>query len=200
MPNLCQLTTVKSRLGIASHDVDDDALLNGFIALVGSRFERECRRQFGRTAGATQEFDGDVTELLLDRYPVESVSAFALKDNETDGFVAQSGVDYILRAASNGVKCLVTLESPLGSMRQRLQVTYTGGYVLPGTTPGAGQSALPDDLERAAVEQVVHFYRLRDKLGLVNASGEGAAINIQTEELLPVVRNTLKLYERWGNL
>jgi hypothetical protein len=30
------------------------------------------------------------------------------------------------------------------------RVTYTGGYVLPGASPGAGQTALPDDLESAA--------------------------------------------------
>jgi len=38
-------------------------------------------------------------------------------------------------------------------------VTYTAGYVLPGDTPAAGQTALPDDLEQAAVEQVAYWFQ-----------------------------------------
>ena len=38
-------------------------------------------------------------------------------------------------------------------------MTLTGGYVLPGTTPSAGQTALPDDLEQAAVEQVAYWFQ-----------------------------------------
>jgi hypothetical protein len=34
------------------------------------------------------------------------------------------------------------------------RLTYTGGYVLPGTAPGAEQKVLPADVEDAAIEQV----------------------------------------------
>ncbi len=34
-------------------------------------------------------------------------------------------------------------------------------------TPGAGQTPLPDDLEQAAAEQVVYWFRNRDKTGLL---------------------------------
>ena len=44
---------------------------------------------------------------------------------------------------------LSTINSQLSTCR----LTYTGGYVLPGDTPGPGQTPLPDDLEQAAVEQ-----------------------------------------------
>lgn len=43
-----------------------------------------------------------------------------------------------------------TLYSHIGRLPAR--VTYTGGYVLPGAQVGAGQAALPADLESAAVE------------------------------------------------
>jgi len=46
-------------------------------------------------------------------------------------------------------------------------VTYTGGYVLPGTTVGAGQAAVADDLEQAAVDKWRGGSWTADKLGLI---------------------------------
>src|ERR1051326_9034291 len=68
-------------------------------------------------------------------------------------------IDYLLRR-----NCVISLANPLGDCRQRARVTYTGGYVLPGTAVGAGQTALPDDLEQAMVEQVACWFMNRDKL------------------------------------
>ncbi|HWX22592.1 MAG TPA: hypothetical protein VN578_22040 [Candidatus Binatia bacterium] len=39
-------------------------------------------------------------------------------------------------------------------------------YVLPGTSSAPGQTALPDDLEQAAVEQVAYWFQNREHLGL----------------------------------
>lgn len=210
MPNLCQLwaaspaASLKGRLGIEQFDDADDVILNLLIGWVGARFERHCGRNFDRVAGDTQEFDGDATELLVNRSPIESVSAWHLKDNETDGWVAETTTpDYLIRAASNGVKCVVSLNGiALGSALQRLRITYTGGYVLPGTTPGAGQTALPADIEAAAVEQCAHWYQRRHQLGLQSVSGEGGSVSalgqsgVTPLDLLPAVLNTLAGYRR----
>lgn len=213
MPNLCQLwsaspsLSLKGRLGIDQFDDADDVILNQIIGWVGARFERHCGRNFDRVSGDTQEFDGDATELLVNRAPVESVSAWHLKDNETDGWVAQTGVNYLIRAASNGVKCVVSLNgTALGGALQRLRITYTGGYVLPGTTPGAGQTALPADIEAAAVEQCAHWYQRRHQLGLQSVSGEGGSVSalaqsvVTPQDLLPSVINTLRLHSRFAAL
>ena len=45
-------------------------------------------------------------------------------------------------------------------------VTYTGGYVMPPGVPGAGQTALPADLEAAAIEQAARMYQLRSSSGV----------------------------------
>src|SRR5437762_6489151 len=144
---LTQLATVKGRLGIA--DTIDDTLLTNLIKFAGGRFERDCHRLLERAVNAVEEFSGDVTEIRVARFPLESVSQFHLKDNETDGWVLQSSVDYLVRRA-----CVISLGGALGNQAQQAKVTYTGGYVLPGSTPGAGQTALPDELEQACVEQV----------------------------------------------
>ena len=77
-------------------------------------------------------------------------------------------------------------------------VEYTGGYVLPDDTPDAGQTALPDDLEQAAVEQVAYWFRNRDATGLIRSwPHDGTYDAFLQSDLLLEVRAVLKKYERW---
>ena len=190
---LTQLATAKTRLGIT--DTTDDTLLTNLIKFAGGRFERDCHRQFERTVNAVEEFSGDVTEIRVARFPIESVSQFHLKDNETDGWVLQSSVDYLVRRA-----CVISLGGALGTQAQQAKVTYTGGYVLPGTTPGSGQTALPDELEQACVEQVAYWYQNRHRLGLLSVPADGRTFyQLAKIDLLPNVASVLASYERWEN-
>ena len=192
---LTQLTTIKSRLSIL--DTDSDALLTNALKAISARFDNECNRTFTRAVNATYEFNAEEIELRPLCYPVESVSKFELKTNETDGWSEQTGVQYLIRRA-----CVISLASPLSSLHSPLstaRLTYTGGYVLPGTTPGAGQTALPDDLEQAAVEQVAYWYQNRDKLGLVRIwPHDGTFETFAQLDLLLQVRAVLRKYERWS--
>src|SRR5438045_2158333 len=139
---LTSLTAIKSRLAITVTDFDD--LLTNALKAVSARFDNECNRRFARTVNATQEFSAEEIELRPLCYPIESVSKFELKTNETDGWSEQPGIEFLIRR-----QCVISLALPLGTFREQARVTYTGGYVLPGTSPGAGQTALPDDLEQA---------------------------------------------------
>src|SRR5258708_6563074 len=149
--NLTQLNTVKARLGIDQTDVADDAILAIAIAALSLRVSNACNRQFARQSGATFVFPADEREIRVDRYPIEQVALFELKDSEAAGWVAPSPApDYLISSA----RSLVTLSGAIGNRAQLARVTYDGGYVLPGTAPGSGQTALPDDLEQAVVEQI----------------------------------------------
>ena len=144
---LTQLSTVKSRLAITVTDYDD--LLTSAIKAVSARFDKECSRTLARTASTTHEFDATDTEILPQCYPIESVTKFELKSNEADGWSEQTGVQYLIRR-----QCVISLRSPISHLPSSLaRATYTGGYVLPGAAPAAGQTPLPDDIEQAAVEQ-----------------------------------------------
>jgi len=192
---LTQLSTIKARLGIDPVELRHDSLLTNAILAVSARFDKECNRALGRTVNATHEFDGCDREIVPLCYPIEAVSKFDLKTSEADGWVEQTGVQYLIRRS-----CVVSLESPLsGSMQSVGRVTYTGGYVLPGTTPGAGQTALPDDLEQAAVEQVAAWFQMRDMLGLVRHWPKGGVYQqFAQTDLLLVVRAVLEKYRRWS--
>ena len=198
---LTQLATVKSRLEILPSDVSHDDLLTRAIQTIGVRFDRECNRTLARTVGAVQEFPATDTEIIPSCYPIETLIRFELKRTEAEGWVEQTGVSHLVRQA-----CVISLTAPLSYIPaiaaiepQLARVTYTGGYVMPGTAAGAGQTALPADLESAAVEQVAAWFQQRDKIGLIRYWPSGGTFLVFDQSpLLPQVSAILRHYQRWA--
>jgi uncharacterized phiE125 gp8 family phage protein len=191
MSHLARLTELRERLGI--EDSVDDMLLTRLLAAFTAHAEQLCNRQFDRQAAATYRFDGDATEVLLDRFPVESITTLALREAGESTWTTQTDVAYRLNEAA-GLLSLV--DGPMGTRRDDARVTFAGGYVLPGATVGSGQTALPKDLEHAALEQCAHWYRQRDRLGLSSVSGDGSVSLPPGLHLLPSVEEILKPYRR----
>lgn len=190
---LTTLATVKTRLSIVPEDTTNDAVLNAAIAGISARFDRECNRKFARTAGATYEFRANETHIPVSCYPIETVTKFEVKPAYSADWVEMTGLLWLVRARS-----VISLPEPiLSSIPGIARVTYTGGYVLPGTTPGADQTALPADLEQAAVEQVVFWYQTRGNVGIVRSWPSGGAyIQYADPDLIPSVRAVLNYYTR----
>ncbi len=132
---LTTLAPVQDRLAILPGETTFDSLLTNAIKSVSARFDKETRRTLARTENATFEFDPSDTQILVPCYPVESVSKFELKQNETDGWLEQTDIQYLIRNS-----CLISLASPPVSSLQPAafpaiaRLTHTGGYVPPGTT------------------------------------------------------------------
>jgi len=198
---LSQLSTLKARLNIADADTQYDDLLTSALAATSAMFEKECNRTFSRTVDTTYEFDSDDLELVPPIYPIESVSKFETKENEADGWIEQTDVEFLIRK-----NCIISLKSQLpvptfssggGSASALARITYTGGYVLPGDTVGTGQAALPSDLEQAAIEQAASWFMNRDKLGVTRYWPKGGIyLGFLKTYLLPNVRSTLDRYQR----
>lgn len=193
---ITQLSTVKTRLGIAPENTTSDALLTSAIEATGILFEVRCNRFLGRTVGVQCEFSAERIEVALRCYPVESIALFELKTSEAGGWVEVSPApDYLVRE-----QCVLRLASRLGTPAQCARVTYTGGYVLPGATVQPGQTSLPADLEHAAGEHVAAWFLHRDKAGLVrNWPSGGIYQQFIQAPLIPLVEATLRRYERWVN-
>jgi hypothetical protein len=190
---LSTLSSVKSRLAIPDLDIQYDDLLTTALTALSARFDKETNRTLTRTANSLHEFRADDAEIVLPLHPVETISKFELKSNETEGWVEQSNVEYLRRSS-----CIISLATPLGTCRQQARITYTGGYVMPDTTPGVGQTALPADLEQAAVEQCAYWFMNRDKLGLLrHRPNQGTYIQLANLDLLPSVAAVLNRYTRW---
>jgi hypothetical protein len=133
---LIQLNTMKDRLSLPAADTQYDELLLRAIKAVSARFDRCCNRALARTAGFVQEFPADSLEIAAACYPVETVSRFEVRRLGATDWEERAGVQYQLRHG-----CLFRLDAPLGSLGEEGRVIYTGGYVLPGATPAAGQTA-----------------------------------------------------------
>jgi hypothetical protein len=190
---LTQLSTVKERLGLAELETAFDPLLTRAIQAVSAWFDHRCNRSFAREVDAVHEFPADETELRPPCYPIESVSRFELKSDEINGWVVQPDTRFLLRR-----RCVISLPTRLSTYLDQARVIYTGGYVLPGHTPGPGQFPLPADLEHAAIEQVAYWFQNRDKIGLVRIWEYHATYRQFAEfELLPSVQAVLRKYERW---
>jgi hypothetical protein len=139
-------------------------------------------------------------EIIARCYPIETVAKFELKTSEAEGWIEQTGTGYLLRQG-----CIISLSVSLSFMPQAAsmspglaRVTYTGGYVIPGATPATGQTALPADLECAAVEQVAAWFQQRDKLGLIRHWPSGGTYLVLAQvPLLPQVSTSLRPHQRW---
>ena len=193
---LTQLSTIKARLGIDEFDLYPDAILTNAINAVSVRFDKETNRTLSRTANITEEFEADDAEIIVPCYPIESVSKFETKTKESEGWIEQTGIEFLVRR-----NCVISVLSPISILNSSLgigRVTYTGGYVMPGTTPGTGQTPLPADLEQAAVEQVAAWFQTRDALGLETIwPHAGTYEKFSQLPLLPSVQSVLQRYQRW---
>ena len=193
---LTTLPNLKSRLELESFDTTPDLLLTSLLKHVSARFAAACNRTFDYGAGLTSEFRANQLNIIPNHLPIELVSQFDLKSTESEGWLLQSSIDYLL----SPTRSVIELAEPLGTSGQLARVTYNGGYILPGATPAGTQIALPDDLEQACIEQVAYWYQRRAQLGLVSvSSGGGIVQQFQSADLLPQVRAVLQHYERWQN-
>jgi hypothetical protein len=190
---LTQLSKVRARLGLTELEVQWDALLTAAIKAVSGRFDRHCNRTFARTVNATFEFSLRERELLVPCYPIESVTKFETKESESGGWVEVVGAEHLVRG-----RCVISVTEGLDGGAGLGRVTYTGGYVLPGATPGAGQTALPAEIEDAAIEQVAFWFNNRDRLGLIRHwPKDGVYMVFAQLPLLRQVLDALRTHQRW---
>jgi hypothetical protein len=150
---------------------------------------------------ATHEFNADDLGVSVPIFPIESVTKIEVKENETDGWVEQTDTKFLIRKA-----CVISIVPQTLNYRPSTlndssiaRVTYTGGYVLPGSTPSVGQTALPSDIEQAAVEQAAAWFLNRSSLGveIKRLTPSDFYQKFSQLDFLPQVRTVLKRYERW---
>ena len=193
---LAELSTLKSRLQILDTDTTYDSLLTSAIQAMSARFDKETNRTLARTENATDEFDTDDTEIPVSCYPIETVTKFETNSTETEGWIEQPAPTYLIRHA-----CVISINLPLSTFNLQpalARVTYTGGYVLPGTAAAPGQTPLPADIEHACVEQIAFWFINREKQGLkTNWPKDSVYQQFATQDLLDSVAAVLEKHRRW---
>lgn len=173
-----------------------DAQLQAIGTGVAGLLEKFCNRKFARVEGDTFICSADREAVYLPRYPVEDLTAVALKSDETVGWETQTS--FVLNR--NDVSGHVYWGGYAGPDYAQLRFTYTGGYWFDETeenedTLPTGATAIPGDLQLAWLLQCRIVWQSIDKLGqdIIKTGSSattqigqlaGLALNDQVKELL----------------
>lgn len=178
---------------------DYDTVLTALGLGVAAQFEQFCNRKFYRTAGDTVEFTAARLGYVVPRYPLEAVSAIAIKNTAATGYVTQ---DTSLILNWNAASGLVNFGGTLGGESDLVKLTYTGGYwwntneSATDTMP-TGATALPNDIQVAWFLQCAAQWDKRDKLGNGLGSNPDVKQKLDSYELLVGVKQMLIPHIRW---
>ena len=167
-------------------DTADDTLLAQIIAGVSARFARAAGRVSNgvpcleiTTWGSSSPLILNVPEarsewLWLPAWPIVSVTKVQEShDCDWDNADALTlNEDYKVDAALGGLYRMGFWYTGI----QTVRIETVGGYTAAGDTPGTGETALPDDVVDAAIEQVGYAYQNRHSLGLTSVSGGGGSV------------------------
>jgi hypothetical protein len=179
-----------------AHDEAITAIGKGVAGLI----DRHCNRTFKRGADITEDFRGGTDLVLLARYPVESVASIGLKSVGESVFATQATV--IDTVAQESGTLLLT--GAIGSERDQLRVTYTGGYWYDASDDGtgsqpSGSTLLPYDVKLVWLNECQHVWEAADRLGIAHVpQGESALLNTRLGilELSTVSKSILEPYRR----
>jgi hypothetical protein len=183
--------------GIVAETTYDEAIT--FIGKgVAVQFDRYCNRTFQRGSSITEDFRGGTDMLTLGRYPTESIASIGLKTVGETSFTTQTSVTDTL-ALDSGV---LLLTGDLGTKRDQLRVTYTGGYWYDTTdddtgTQPSGSTLLPHDIKHAWLQQCQHVWSKRQDLGLDHVISDPVQRTTFNEmDFTPMVKGALEPYRR----
>jgi len=192
---IATLAEIKTSLGIT--DTTDDTLLTEWIEGVQGRFDVECRRRFLYAASSTEYFDGGVSDIFVNRYPIASITSIHVDaDQEWDADSLLASTDYRLTAV-RGKIVYGYGSSPWPDGIQNVRVIYAGGFVKSdGSASTYVDAAELDALRRALYLQVGFEWRNRQNLGLNSINGEGVSVSVAPADLLPEVKAILHRFKR----
>jgi hypothetical protein len=169
---------------------------------VAGLFDQYCNRTLKRGASITEDFRAGTDLILLGRYPIESVASVSLKSTGESTFTTQTDIIDTVGLNSG----ILQLVSELGTHRDQIRVTYTGGYWYDTTDDGTGTqptgaALLPYDLKLAWLTQCQHVWTSRDIKGVVHTNAavpgfQSTNTRLSLLDLVPAVKGTLDLYRR----
>jgi hypothetical protein len=202
---LATLAEFKARYGVS--DTRDDAMITAIIEEVSAEIAAAAGRVWGGTpclerAELTQVFrlsgDGFRKRLWLAAAPITSITSVKQSlDQDWDDTDALTELDDYYRADNIGAIDHALAWTPGYWVR----VEYTGGFTPAGSEALDGETAIPNDLRGACLQQAGFVWQRRNKLGLTGESAQGGSVSAYArDELLPGVRDVVARYRpRWSN-
>lgn len=194
---ICTLADVKDRL--AETDTENDSTINRVILGLEEIFEAYTNRKLlVNSVDVTEYYSACGSRLQVSRYPVVSVTsikqALDYDFDNADALVENTGYR-LISTGKNGIIYRVHMD--WFSIADSIQIIYRGGFCPAGQAPGTGETAMPNDLREAAIEQACFIFKRMDDIGLSGVSIEGGSMSKFTAmDLLPMVKKILDNYRR----
>jgi hypothetical protein len=180
-----------------------DATFSALGLGVSAAIEGMCNRSFSRKVGDVYTTEADRFNVILPRYPIETITAVNIKASDADGYLPQIISNVITRKdlASGSIWFPYMQGIHWGT----IQITYTGGYWYetleptdagyPSTQP-TGSTALPNDLQMAWLLWASEIWNRRDKLGLGLANTPDQVFQIDKLTMPPALEHMINRYRR----
>jgi len=192
--NWLKLRLLPADMGLETdYDVDLTAIGLGVAAMFDSATGRKLRR----SATAAFQCAADVDSVVLQSYPIESITSATL---------ISGGVSTVITPSITGTQKasgIVEFGYTVGTFMDRLEIVSSGGYWCDdGETMPTGAVPLPDDLLGAWVQQCRAICEAENIFRAKGASAPekktGSGLNLETLTLLPGVKAVLRLYTRFS--
>lgn len=157
---------------------------------VAAQFGKATNRLLSRAVGATYVRDGECTAIILDRYPLETLTSLTIRRSQT---TTEEDITYYIsnQFEKSGI---IELQGFNGTHRDKITVTFTGGYWwdesedASGTLP-VGATLIPGDLVHAWHVQV---QAVLEATGILKASSVSSA-DQKPVNLLPDLKLVLQV-------
>jgi hypothetical protein len=189
---LISLTDVKSFLEITNNN--HDLLLSKIIERVSKRIESFLNRLLVKQERTVYRNAGK-RYYYLPAYPIDESATLTVV---CDGVTQTKNTDYFVWSDEGLIEfqkdAIPSYQDP-----KEVVITWTGGYA----TSGEGDTeclAVPEDIQDAALKQVVYNYRRRKDIGVSSISmPDGSVTKMPIDaSLLPEVKDELIKYRRPG--
>ena len=184
----------KAYLGPDYSGAANDSLFELLIDSVSEMFNCHVGRTLAKTTYADAYLDGNGQEsLVLQNFPIISITSI-----HEDGVLLVEGADgdYVVDYTSGLIHRVggVWLRG-----RQTVKITYAAGYIVQGTAPGTGETALPADLKLACMIQVAREWKKTQgsEWGETSRSFPDGSTSHVERGLLREVEEILQKYRRY---
>lgn len=187
---LLTLANLKTRLAISNSA--DDTALTALITQISAQVAKYCDRVLEREVAAV-EYHNPRSFITLEHYPVEALALY--EDSERDfseSTLLVEDEDYVYKANNGHIYLLCGLST----MPYSIKAIVTGGYVAAGSTPGAGQTAIPDDITLAILQQCEFVWKNHPEFGRQSINLQGQSVSVASFGLLDGVKDILNRYRR----
>ncbi len=209
---LTKFETVRDELGLSG--TGDQTVIERLINAASEAIERFCQRHFERDTAIVEDLKGFGDERLVIRQPpLNTITSIETRDYVTGTLAAIDSTEFEVEDSEGGLifrragwahvarrRPDIAQDKLPGSEERYIRVTYDGGFDLPKTgSPPAGGTALPADLEQAAIDMAVALFRRRGQdAGVVSERLLSGAQTFADERraLLPAVQQLLEPHVR----